>query len=365
MSRQVLADSWYAGRLAAANDAQLHVEVLDDVLLRRPVLRAVVARSAVLRGVVLFTLGRRAAAVVTVNAAPGTRTLIALTALLGRRNLVLLEYIQHFPPSGGCRGKLRRIQFWVLRQVLLPRALMAAQVLTETERGRYSTRMGVHRERFCYIPWPRRSEIPSCTALPPRGGDNSRRVLASGHRTDWVTFFAAARDTSWEVTAVCSSADFKMVRTLVGNSQTRILTDIPAGQHQKEVVDAAVYVLALSETQASIGQIRIMNATDAGTPLVVSNVAGITGYVGADSAVLVTPGDASALRRAITLLLADPPRQELLRNNAFAASLQYTATDYHRAIRELVHKQATSARARTSLSRRSEPEQSTEEFKEH
>jgi len=183
--------------------------------------------------------------------------------------------------------------------------------------------------RFVLVPWPARCDD---TPLPPlRSG---RRVLASGRRTDWETFFAAAAGADWQVRAVCTGADLRKVRRLARGTGAVIQHDITAAAHQAEVNAATVYVIAVPDTGASIGQIRMMNATQGGAPVVASDVVGLREYVDAYSAVLVPPGDAAALRKAVYGLLADPRRQQALRRAARARG--ETMAEYLNGIRALV-----------------------------
>lgn len=322
MSR-VVADSWYAGPLA---------ERLPDVVrgatlvsqLPAPIV-VLVSRSAALRAVALVLATGPADTLVTTNPAPGTRTLVAASGLLRRRNVVLLEYIAHPPTGRGLPSLLRQLAFRVLRQGLLPRAVRVAQVLTESERCRCAESHHAPQALFRHVPWPSRSS--RAAALPERS-NSGRRVLASGRRADWETFFAATQGRGWQVTAVCAAADANRVRALAVGSGATVLVEIEPDEHDAQVRGATVYVVALPETGASIGQIRVMNAADAGTPLVVSKVRGIESYVEAGTVVLVTPGDAASLGDAVDALLDDPGRQERLRRALFAAGARRTMEDY-------------------------------------
>ena len=314
--RRVVADSWYAAELAERLPG---VVTAESMVPRR--------LPPILRALALVARTDRDDVVVTTNPSPGTRTLIAATGLLGRGNLVLLEYIAH-PPSG-----VRRIAFHVLRRVLLPRALTAAQVLTEAERDRCARSHGVSLDVFRFVPWPGRSE--------PGGGfpgtdSNGRRVLASGRRTDWATVLAAAGDADWDVTAVCTRADGPDVRARAGRAT--VLVDISADEHAEQVRLADVYVVALPETGASIGQIRIMNAADAGTALVISDVTGVTSYVDDTCAVLIPPADPDALRGAVDALLDDPARRATMARALFDRGSTRTMTDYLSDVAALVRR---------------------------
>jgi len=160
-------------------------------------------------------------------------------------------------------------------------------------------------------------------------------VVASGRRVDWTAFFAAAAGSDWRIRVVCTGADLPMVRELARQAGVApvVRSDIPADEHQREVAAATVYVIAVPETGASIGQIRVMNAVEAGVPIVASDVLGLRDYLDDESAKLVPPGDAAALRAAVDGLLADPDRRDALRK---AGGRGDTMTGYLAEIRALV-----------------------------
>jgi hypothetical protein len=288
----VVGDSWYVRELPGAR-------ALDDVLDRWPgPVRRLVARAPELRGPALFLAGRRAGAIVTTNGAPGARLCAVLCGLAGRRNLVLLEYIVH-PPAR--RAGARWAYFVALRRVLLGRALLRAQVLSAAEAADYPALHRMSPARFVLLRWPARFD-DTAPGPPPTG----RIVLASGRRTDWTTFLAAARGADWQVRIVCTAADLPAVRAAAAGLDAVVRHDISAAEHQAEVAAATVYVIAVPETGASIGQIRVSNAAQAGAAVVASDVAGLRDYLDSDSAELVPPGDPAALRSAVDTLLADP-----------------------------------------------------------
>ncbi len=299
MTARVVADSWYA-------DGVDEWTRLDDVV--PPRWRRLVDRSSVARGVALTLAARRADVVVTTNPSPGATVAIALMGLLGLRRLVLLEYIVH-PPAWS--RPVHRVYFVVLRRLLLRRSLLRAQVLTSGEVADYATSHRLPAARFAFVPWPGRYD--DAPVGEPAAG---RRVLASGRRTDWSTFFAAARGTDWEVRAVCSADDLAEVTVLTQGTDAVVRHEITADEHQAEVGAATVYVIPLAETGASIGQIRVMNAAQAGVAVVASRVRGLVDYVDDASAALVRPGDAEALRAAVDALLDDPQRRRRLRDAA-------------------------------------------------
>jgi glycosyltransferase involved in cell wall biosynthesis len=294
----ILADTWYADHIPAATR-------LDD---RIPEwFRSLAGRSGVARGLAIVVIGWHADAVVITNTSPGATICKIAYGLLARRTLILLEYIVHEPAD---RDYVRRVWFRIMKGWLLRRALLRAQVLTEVEALTLPAIHHLAADHFVVVHWPALFDDSPVHEL-----NDTRRVLASGRRTDWKTFFAAAEGTDWEVRAVCTAADLEHVHRLAGANAV-IRHDISADEHQSEVERATVYVIPVPETGSSIGQIRVMNANQAGVPIVVSDVTGLRGYVDESSAVLVPPGDPDALRIAVDELLDDPFRRKVLRDAA-------------------------------------------------
>ena len=294
----ILADTWYADHIPTATR-------LED---RIPEwFRSLAGRSGVARGLAIVVIGWHADAIVMTNTSPGATICKILYGLFARRTLVLLEYIVHEPAE---RDLVRRVWFRVMKGWLLRRALLRAQVLTEDEARTLPAIHNLAADHFVVVQWPALFDDSPAGEM-----NNTQRVLASGRRTDWQTFFAAAEGTDWEVRAVCTNADLEQACRLAGPNAV-IRHDISADEHQSEVEQATVYVIPVPETGASIGQIRVMNANQAGVPVVVSDVTGLRGYVDASSAVLVPPGDHIALRNAVSELLDDPLRRKELRDAA-------------------------------------------------
>jgi hypothetical protein len=100
---------------------------------------------------------------------------------------------------------------------------------------------------------------------------------------------------------------------------------------------AAVYLLALREADVSSGQIRVMDAATAGTPVVASDVRGLADYVTPGETALTFPaGDAAAARRAVGLLHDDAALGCKLADAAWRRSLAWSRDDYLKAITRLV-----------------------------
>lgn len=319
--------SWYANELDGV------VPLSEAVAHHAPVIRRLIERVSVVRALALFGFAVRGSTLVMTNPGLVSKVCSVLCSLIGRRRIVMLELIQH--QRTGERG-LRR---WLdavelaIQRVIFQRSVAVAQVLSDSDVENYASLYRVPQDRMALVRWPSHTATEEFGVLAPAG----RRVMASGKRVDWPTFFAAARGTDWLVTAVCTSADEAAVRDQIATARidADLYVEIPPEQHHALMLAADVYVLAVAETGTSIGHIRVMNAIDAGVPLVASDVAALRGYVTTETARLVPPSDPAVMRREIDALLRDPDARDALRRAAREAS-SISMDQYLRELSQLV-----------------------------
>jgi hypothetical protein len=327
----VLADGWYSWLTPSFRP-------LTDLTDGWPEpLKAALRRVGALRAVVLFAAGTRYAVTAVTRSDSGWRSLLLLRAVFGRRRkLVVLQFIDHPPRTSGLGALLDRmwrpVDRWATR-----RALLAAQVLSPGERRRYAARFGIEEERFRLIPFAwRLGDEGSAAPASTRSG-----VVSVGRAyCDWPTLFSAAREASWPLTVVCGEHDRELVERLNADGRATVLTEIPAQSARQLIAQASVCVLTMVDQGISHGQIRLCDAVSAGTPVVASRTQSLDGYVeDGSTAVLVSPGDAGELRRAVEELLADPDRRERMARAALDRAASWTTTDYVAAIERFVHEQ--------------------------
>lgn len=287
------------------------------------------ARGAV-RGLRLFATSLRADSVAVVRTGPGWRSLLILRALLGRRRkLVALHFIVH-PDRGRRVDRLwTRVDAWAIR-----RALLRGPVLTTAERDACVARYGLEPERFPVVLWPWRRE--PAVALP--AAPSEPRVVCSGRAfCDWPTLFAAARGTDWPLTVVCSGDDLAEVRALNADGRAEVRSEIPAPEYVELLRTASVLAVVMREHRVSQGHARLMDAADAGVPVVITAAEALDDYViPGETAVVVAPSDPDALRAAVSGLVDDAAERARLRANVFARSHEWTGADYLAAIAEVV-----------------------------
>jgi glycosyltransferase involved in cell wall biosynthesis len=291
-------------------------------------------RLAVVRGFAIWALAGPGGSLVLCRGEPGATTAIVLAAWLGRRRVVVLELIR--PPRSPSRWRrlAREARWRAVERPAIRRAMVGAQVLSAGAREDCARRYGLPAERFEHVPWAW-SRDPDEPA-PAAGG--RRGVLASGRAgCDWVTLFAAAGGRDWPLTVVCGDRDLAAVAALNPDGRAVVRCEVPRGEHDELVRRAAVYVVALREGVESAGQVRLMTATQARTPVVATAAGALDGYaVGGETALVVPPGDPRALRTAIERLLAEPETGSRLAAAAFDRGRRWTYERYFDAIRDLV-----------------------------
>lgn len=275
-----------------------------------------------LRGLALFAAGVKCDAIAVVRTGPGWRALLLARALLGRRRkLVALHFIVH-PHRGRLRDRAwDRVDVWAVR-----RALRAGLVLTSDEQSECVRRYSLPAERFPLVRWPSRL----APAAELQAAPEAELVLSSGRAfCDWPTLFAAARDADWPLTVVCSAEDLPEVRRLAAGTGATVLSEIPGHEHAALLARATVLAVVMRDEGVSQGHVRLMDAADAGVPVVITAARALREYlVPGETALVVPPGDPSALRAAIDRLLADPTERERLRRSAFDHSQAWTGEDY-------------------------------------
>jgi hypothetical protein len=299
-----------------------------------------VARTTLGHGLALRWFGRPYDVVVT--SGWNARGLYPVERLFPRRKryLVLLEFIPVMQRpwedlyGAGWRGRLRSVFERHVVAPVLQRSLISAHVLTTWEGRRNADAFGISPERMRFIPWPRLFEH---VAHAP---DEDRRVgvMASGRvACDWQAVFSIARGQPWRLTVVCSRADLPEVERLNSDHRAVVHCEIPTEEHQRLIESAQVYLLALKEAEASSGQIRIMNAVTAGTPIVASLTRGIADYIQPGrTALTFEPGDTAAARDAVNRLLHNPELRSTIRTAALEAAQGDTLAAYVERIGELI-----------------------------
>jgi glycosyltransferase involved in cell wall biosynthesis len=304
------------------HDLGPHVDRLQDAIPSAMWQR--IEPRELLRSTFLWWFGRRHHALVVRGTGRGVKWLALLSALSGRRRLVLIETIPVH------RTRLQRLASRFVVYPALRRSVIAAQTMTQWERDALETSLALEPGSVVTITSPRLSTV----RRPVEYIASDRRfVVASGRAAcDWPTFFEAIVGMSWSTIVVCSRADMAEVTRLARRAVTcEVMCELTPEAHDAVLRTARVYVLPLREHHHSVGQMRLMDAASAGAPVVVSRVRGVETYVSpGTTADVVPPGDAAALRDAIDSLYWDTTRAARYVQAAQSHAAGWTQDDYRR-----------------------------------
>jgi hypothetical protein len=188
-------------------------------------------------------------------------------------------------------------------------------------------------ERFCYV--PRFAEPRDIDERSTQHKDPAERfILALGHSNrDFATLWNALEGTDLSVVMYRNSSmrsrDLPNVRPI-----PRML---PAAEEQALVDQATFHVIPLKQGPYSSGLTVLLRAMGHGKAVVVSSATGIADYTrDGETAVLVPPGDARALREAMLRLWHDSEeRQRIGRNAADAVREQFATHMFARQLGEV------------------------------
>lgn len=218
---------------------------------------------------------------------------------------------------------------WISLAMPLVRRLLrdAACIVSfsTAESGALCRQLRLPQERFRYV--PRFAEVNACGAMDGVDGGSEDFVLALGHSNrDFPTLWEALRGTDLRVTMYRNSW---MRGREIANVRA-IPSMLSAADESTLVARAAFHVIPLKVAAFSSGLTVLLRAMAQGKAVIVSNTTGISDYVhDGETAVLVPPGDAAALRQAMLRLWHDPEERERLgRNAARAVRDQFAASSF-------------------------------------
>ena len=325
----LVAPAWYAHGIGAP------VVSFEEALAAQPrLVTALTRRFSPLQGVALALVSRRGV-VAIIKGAPGSLAALIACAAIGRpKRVVVLEFIHRPESRSRLRGLLREAARRLIEAPSMRRAMAVGHTLTAAEGTAYAAAYGVDAERFVQVRWPLCRTGEGALSTIRSGG---RRVLSSGRAgSDWETLFQASEGSDWELTAICSRLDEPKVRRL-SKGQTRVLTELDRGAHDKILRESDVYVMPMKERGVSAGHVRLMAAVDAGVPTVASGIRALIDYViPGETAITVEPGAAPELRREVDALLDDPERRQALRDAALVRAREWTYEHYFDRLRVLM-----------------------------
>ena len=183
------------------------------------------------------------------------------------------------------------------------------------EGGALCRRLRLPAERLQFVPRFAEPRVATCN-----GGVDDRReefVLALGHSNrDFPTLWEALSDT--DVRVVMYRNPWMRGRELP--NVRAIPSRLPPADEAALVAQAAFHVIPLKAAAFSSGLTVLLRAMAQGKAVIVSNTTGICDYVrDGETALLVPPGNAAALRDAMLRLWNDPQERRRLGSNAAQA----------------------------------------------
>lgn len=201
----------------------------------------------------------------------------------------------------------------VLRALPLVRPLLgdADRIVcfASAECDEYARLLRLPRERFQFVPTP-------WLADEEETDQDDGFILALGHSNrDYPTLLEAVRGTNLPVTLVASDAS-----ALNGvEPPPNVCVRYNTGHHETNalIAGATLHAIPLHASSYSAGQTVLLRAMARGKATVVSDTSGVRDYTrDNETAVLVPPGDAAALRAALVRLWNDAPERRRIGHNA-------------------------------------------------
>src|SRR5712691_8897789 len=197
---------------------------------------------------------------------------------------------------------------------------------------------------------PNGCDVPSGRAFPGLAHENPPRVLYAGQLYPWkgvdvlVEAMAAVPGARLVILGgIEGEADTRRIRSLVEARGLGGRTEMPGPLPQARVADAlgraAVVVapfLRAGMTESHTSPLKIFEAMAAGRPIVASDLPSSREVLSdGENALLVPPGDVSALAGALRRVLADGDLARRLARAAWEAAPRYSWDARARALREL------------------------------
>ncbi|NCA81745.1 MAG: glycosyltransferase [Opitutae bacterium] len=273
----------------------------------------------------LLRLRSRFDAVVTLGPRPSLAygLLCALLHLPSKQ--IMTEVFLDPPRPASLPWRIKTALFrWISRRSLGLLANSSAEV------GLLARRFGIPEAKLRFVP------MYTTLADSARAPDNDGYVLSIGRTLrDWETLLRAA-------------PQFKAPLRLVAGKDDRLPAQLPpAAQVFRELSleeghgmmrRAALVVIPLLPAERSTGQVVLFEAMAMGKPVVATRVAGTLDYLrDGENGLLVEPGDAPALARAVNRLLEDPALAARISETAWADCQTHLDPETHakRKIKEI------------------------------
>jgi glycosyltransferase involved in cell wall biosynthesis len=203
-------------------------------------------------------------------------------------------------------------------------------VLTRFETESFPRTWGLRSSRVCFTPWP-------LTLKDELASTDNGRVFAGGNSLrDYGPLMAAAGSISAPVDIATSVIDRDASGPLAANLT---IGPRPQAEYDEMLRAAAVVVVPLeARDDRASGQTTYVNAMARGKAIVATDTPGVRDYIqDGETGLIVSPGDAEAMARAVGRLLADPAERARIGGRAREHALsELTLTRYATHLLEVV-----------------------------
>jgi len=246
----------------------------------------------------------------------------ALPLLLARRLRLIDQPVVFVAIALTSTNQTTGLRYWLWRL-----AIVESQVILTYDRAQArAARKRFPRAEVRVIPFGVDVDWLGEGGPQPRHGSSVLSVGTNEGR-DFGTLVAALPDDLF-LTIVTDELNALKLRSV--SERVRVRTAVPIEELRDLYHRASMLVLPLREAHQSSGQTVLLENMACGTPIIVSDVSSVRDYViHGQSALVVPPGDAEALRWAITRLLSDPEiRQALGQNAKYAVRESWSSMRY-------------------------------------
>ncbi len=161
----------------------------------------------------------------------------------------------------------------------------------------------------------------------PAPADEGFLVAAGRSGRDYPTLLRALDGTGLAAHLFVGAADLPAV---VPPTHVVLHREAPRAEYLDHLRRCALAVVPLRPTQRATGQVVLLEAMALGKAVIATRAPGTEDYVrDGETGLLVEPGDAAALRRALTTLMAEPERRHALGEAAARTVSTHHSVEIH------------------------------------
>lgn len=230
-----------------------------------------------------------------------------LCGLTGRAPRQIITEIFIDEPHWGNLGW--RMKHWLLRLVI--RRSLGILTNSSAEVDSIRARYNLPPERLRYVPMHTNIDAPALCAT-----DDGYLLAAGRTLRDYATLFRAAGDLQRELRVICGEGDLTGLEL---PRQVRVLAEIDRSAYLEQMRRCSLVIVPLRPAERVTGQVVVLEAMALGKPVIATRAPGTVDLIqDGQTGLLVEPGDAMGLARAIHDLLSHPERARRMAEKALA-----------------------------------------------